>query len=181
MNDDEFFDLCMINRKLRIERNSHGVITVAEPAGAETSYRNCDLSRQLANCSQEDGRGRAFASNTGFILPDSATLAPDAAWVLKSRLDLLTKEQKRRFLPLCPDFVVELVSPSDRLKTVKDKMPEWMDNGAQLGWLIDPDRRAIYIYRPKQEPEHLTDIEHLQGELPVDGFDLDLTDIWAEL
>ena len=123
----------------------------------------------------------AFDSNTEYILPDGAALSPDASWVLKDRLDQFSKEQKGRFLPLCPDFVVELTSPTDRLPRVKAKMQEWMDNGARLGWLIDADRRTIYIYRPDQKPEEVVEVDHIIGEDPVGGFRLELTDIWQGL
>lgn len=181
MTDDEYFDFCVMNRKLRIERGSSGEITIQPPAGLETGYRNTDLTTQLNLWAKKDGRGRAFDSNTEYILPNGAALSPDASWVLKSRLDAFTKEQKRRFPHLCPDFVVELISPSDRLTAVKAKMQEWIDNGAQLGWLLDPDHRDVYIFRPNRQPEHLPNPHSLRGEAPVDGFELRLGDIWAGL
>jgi Uma2 family endonuclease len=181
LSDDEFFEFCTMNPELRIERSAHGEIIIMPPAGAETGYRNSDLTAQLTTWAKKDGRGRAFDSNTEYILANGAARSPDASWILKSRIDPFTKEQKRKFLPLCPDFVVELTSPTDRLKQVKTKMREWIDNGAQLGWLIDPDRLAIYIYRPVREPQQLSDIESIAGEAPVDGFRLELGDIWAGL
>src|SRR3989442_4432459 len=114
MDDEEYFEFCARNRKLRIERDANGDIIIMPPAGGETGYRNSDLTAQLGTWSKRDGRGRAFASNTEFILPNGAALAPDASWVRNSRLEQFTKEQKKRFLPLCPDFVVELMSPTDR-------------------------------------------------------------------
>jgi len=100
---------------------------------------------------------------------------------LKGRLAVFTKDQKKRFLPICPDFVIELMSPTDRLRGVKAKMREWMENGAALGWLIDPDARTVHVYRPHREPEALADIDHLEGEGPVAGFRLELSDIWRGL
>src|SRR5437763_3930616 len=174
MDDDEFFEFCASNPDLRIERNSNGEIIIMPPAGAETGYRNSDLTAQLATWAKRDGRGRAFDSNTEFVLPSGAALSPDASWVRNTRLDRFTKEQKKRFLPLCPDFVVELTSPTDRLNQVKKKMRAWMENGAALGWLIDADRRAVYIYRTATDnPEELVDIDHIKGEGPVDGFRLE--------
>jgi Uma2 family endonuclease len=181
MDDDEYFEFCARNRKLRIERDANGEIIIMPPAGAETGYRNNNLAVQLGTWSIRDGRGRAFDSNTEFILPNGAALAPDASWVQSSRLEQFTKEQKRRFLPLCPDFVVELISPSDRLPKVQAKMREWMENGAALGWLIDADRRTVYVYRPAHAPQELVDVDHVAGEGPVEGFRLELADIWQGL
>jgi Uma2 family endonuclease len=181
MDDDEYFEFCARNRKLRIERNANGEIIIMPPAGGETGYRNSDLTAQLTIWSKRDGRGRAFDSNTEFILPNGAALAPDASWVRSSRLEQFTKEQKKRFLPLCPDFVVELISPGDRLPRVQAKMGEWMENGAALGWLIDADRRTVYVYRPAHPPQELVDADHVVGEGPVEGFRLELADIWQGL
>jgi Uma2 family endonuclease len=181
MDDDEFFEFCAENRKLRIEREASGEIIIMPPAGGETSYRNFDLNGQLYVWSTRDGRGRAFDSNSEFFLPSGAAYGPDAAWVNSSRLAQFTKEQKRRFLYLCPDFVVELTSPSDRLSKVQAKMVQWIENGAALGWLIDADHQTVYIYRPGREPERLTGADHVDGEGPVEGFRLDLTGIWQGL
>jgi Uma2 family endonuclease len=181
MGDDEYYEFCMQNPDLRIEREANGEIIIMPPAGGETGYRNSDLTAQLAIWSKRDGRGRAFDSNTEFFLPRGAAYAPDASWVLRSRLAQFTKEQKKRFLPLCPDFVVELTSPSDRLSKVMSKMREWIDNGVALAWLIDADRRTVYIYRPGKEPEELVDADHIDGEGPVEGFRLDLSEIWQGL
>lgn len=181
MDDDQFFAFCQRYPGFRIERTSQGEIVIMPPTGGETSYRNVDLTRRLGNWARQDGRGRAFESNVEFILPNGAARSPDASWVLRSRIEALTRQQKRKFLPVCPDFVVELTSPSDRLKQVKAKMLEWMDNGVQLGWLLDADRKTAYIYRPSQEPEKVPHPRKLVGEGPVAGFVLDLTDIWAGL
>jgi Uma2 family endonuclease len=178
MDDDEFFEFCARNRKLRVERDANGEIIIMPPAGFETSCRNNDLSAQLYIWSKRDGRGLAADSNSEYLLPDGAARSPDASWVLKTRIGQFTKEEKRRFIHLCPDFVVELTSPSDRLPKVKAKMREWMENGAALGWLIDPDIRTVYIYRPGQEAEELVGVDHVSGEGPVDGFRLELGDIW---
>jgi Uma2 family endonuclease len=178
MSEAEYFDFCSQNSDLRIERDANGEIVIMPPTGDETSYRNSDLTAQLTAWSKRDGRGRTFDSNGEFLLSNGAARSPDASWVLKSRLDRHTKEQKRRFLPLCPDFVVELTSPSDRLPKVKAKMREWMENGASLGWLIDADSRTVYIYRPGQDPEEFVGVDHVTGEGPVEGFRLELADIW---
>jgi Uma2 family endonuclease len=181
MNDAEYFEFCDRNRKLRIERYANGEIIIMPPTGFETGYRNNEVSRQLGNWARADGRGIALDSNTEYILPNGAALSPDASWLLRDRLEQFTKEQKKRFLQLCPDFVVELISPTDRLSRVKTKMREWIENGVALGWLIDADRRTVYIYRPGEDPQELVDIDHVLGEGPVAGFRLDLTDIWRGL
>lgn len=181
MDDDEFFEFCAENRKLLIEREANGEITIMPPAGGETGNRNYGLNGQLYIWSKRDARGQGFDSNTGFLLPNGAAYAPDAAWVLNSRLAQLTKEQKKRFLPLCPDFVVELIFPTDRLSKVQAKMQTWIENGAALAWLIDADQRTVYIYRPGKDSEPLTGVDHVDGEGPVAGFRLELSDIWQGL
>lgn len=181
MTDDEYYHFCTINPDLRIERTVEGDILIMPPAGLESGFRNNELAAQLRDWARKDGRGRAFDSNTGYILPSGAAYAPDASWVLRSRITTLTKEQRRKFAPLCPDFVVELMSPSDRLPQAKAKMREWIDNGAQLAWLLDPDHRTAYIYLPGRDPGQLIDPERLIGEGPVAGFVLELADIWADL
>jgi len=179
MTDDEYFQFCQINRKLRIERTAQGDILIMPPAGFESGRRNNELARQLGNWAQKDGRGLAFDSNTEYLLPNGAAYSPDASWVLSSRVQTLTPEQKRTFPPLYPDFVIELMSPSDRLSKAKAKMKEWIANGVQLGWLLDPDHRTAYVYRPGAEPEQIADPERLAGEGPVVGLVLELAVIWA--
>jgi Uma2 family endonuclease len=163
MSDEEYFRFCVANPDRRIERTAEGEIVIMPPT--ETSNRNMDLSSQLQQWAKRDGRGKTLDSNVEYILPSGAARSPDASWVLRSRLATLTADQKKKFPPLCPDFVVELRSPSDRLRQVQAKMPEWMDNGAKLGWLINPEARTVYVYR-------------VQGDVPVDGFVMDMTDIW---
>lgn len=178
MTADQFFEFCQINRDWRMERTVQGDILIMAPAGGEASSRNLELSAQLRNWAKRDGSGVAFDSSAGFTLPDGATRSPDAAWVRKARLKNLTAEQKQKFLPLCPDLVVELLSPSDRLSTAQDKMQEYLENGAQLGWLIDPKHRRVYVYRPGVDVQCLEDPETLPGEPLLSGFLLDLKEIW---
>jgi Uma2 family endonuclease len=181
MTDDEYFQFCADNPDLRIERSAEGDILIMPPVGGESSFRNSELTVRLGNWARKDGRGRAFDSSVEYFLPSGAAYSPDASWVLRSRLDKLTRDEKRKFPRLCPDFVVELMSPSDRLPKLKAKMCEWMETGAQLGWLLDPDRRTAYIYRLGREPERLLTPERLTGEGPVTGFVLELQEIRAEL
>ena len=174
LSDDEYYDFCAANPDLRIERTSEGEIEIMPPTGFESGYRNNGISAQLYVWAEADGRGLAVDSNTEYLLPDGSARSPDASWVHRSRLAGLSSEQKRKFAPICPDFVVELMSPSDRLSRVQAKMHQWIDNGAQLAWLIDPDCRTVYIYRPGQPPEQLIGPMEVRGEHPVDGFVLAL-------
>jgi Uma2 family endonuclease len=181
MSSDEFFDFCQANSFFRIERMADGEIVIMPPAGDESSHECARMNARLFNWAERDGRGRVFDSSAGFKLPNGATLSPDASWISHVRLATVTREQIRKFAPICPDFVVEVQSPSDSVPRLKRKMHEWIHNGAQLGWLILPDSKTVYVYRPGQEPEFLTNITQLKGEGPVEGFVLDLTEIWSQL
>jgi Uma2 family endonuclease len=182
MTDDEYFDFCQINSDLRLERTAEGEIIIVPPAGAESSYQSGDVFGQLRNWAKEDGRSKAFDASSEFILPTSAALSPDAAWVSNQLLSLLSKEQRRKFLRVAPEFVIEVMSPSDRLPAAKRKMLDWIRGGVQLGWLVDGDAQTVYIYRPgEQESEQKTGVAKLAGEGPAAGFELDLTDVWAGL
>jgi Uma2 family endonuclease len=181
MDDEEFFDFCMNNPDLKIEREANGEIVLMPPAGGESSFRNNDIQFELTTWSRKDGRGRVFGPDVSFVLPSGAVRGPDAAWILKTRIEALSREQKRRFLPLCPDFVIELLSPSDRISKAKLKMQEWIDNGASLGWMLDPEHRTVWIYRPEQEPEQIKNPLFVDGEGPVEGFRLDVAVAWEDL
>lgn len=178
MNPDQFFDFCQVNRDLRIERTAKGEIIVMTPAGGETGGRNSEIARQLGNWAIVDGTGNTFDSSTGFSLPLGGDRSPDAAWVLRSRLAPLTAEQRRKFLPLCPDFVVELRSSSDRISTVREKMQMFMENGARLGFLVDPQSRQVTVYRPGAEPQVLNNPETVSGDPELPGFTLEMARIW---
>jgi Uma2 family endonuclease len=181
MTDDEFFDFCQLYPDFRIERTAEGEVIIMPGTGLETGSRNNELSRQLGNWAIEDGRGTTFDSNTEYLLPSGAARSPDASWVDNTRLAKLTREQKRKFTQICPDFVAELTSPSDRLSRVQQKMREWIENGVQLGWLLDADNRTAYVYRPGHAPETVVEPERLEGERPVARFVLELESIWASL
>lgn len=178
MTDDQFFDFCQINRELRIERTAKGDIIIMTPAGGETSWRNSELVTILNIWAKRDGTGVVFDSSGGFILPNGATRSPDVAWVKRSRLTSLSSLQKKKFLPLCPDFVIELRSPADRLQDLQDKMVEYLANGLQLGWLIDPEARQVYMYRPAGEVEELNEPATISGEPVLVGFVLNIEEIW---
>lgn len=176
--DDEFFELCEINRDLRLERTAEGDIIVMPPTGFETGDRNAEITTQARTWSKKDGRGVLVDSSTGFKLPNGADRSPDAAWVLRSRLATVASEKKKKFLPLCPDFVIELKSPTDKLADVEAKMREYIENGTQLGWLVNPETRRVHVYRPGAEVEILENAESVSGEPLLTGFTLDLREIW---
>lgn len=178
LTDDEFFALCQLNRDLRFERTSQGDIIIMPPTGAATGVRNADITRQLGNWAKRDGTGAVFDSSTGFKLPNSADRSPDAAWIPRSRLATVTAEQKEKFPPLCPDFVIELLSPTDTLAATQAKMTEYIENGAQLGWLIDPEMRQIHVYRPHQAVVVLKNVAEIGADPELPGFVLDLREIW---
>ena len=178
LSDDEFFALCQINRDLRFERTAEGDIIIMAPTGAETGTRNADITAQLRNWAKHNGEGVAFDSSTGFKLPNRADRSPDGAWVLRSRLATLSREEKQKFLPLCPDFVIELLSPTDRLDSTKAKMDEYIENGSRLGWLIDPESRHVHVYRPNSLVVTMENVSEISADPELPGFVLDLKEIW---
>ncbi len=178
MSDEQFFEFCQLNRDLRIERTAEGDLRIMPPTGGETSHRNAKLIMQVMFWAKQDQTGVVFDSSGGFDLPNRATRSPDVAWVRRSRLQALPKEQKQKFIPLCPDFVIELRSRSDSLKQAKDKIQEYIENGAQLGWLIDADNKRIYVYRPGKKVEQLDNAQTISGDPILPGFVLDLGEIW---
>ena len=178
MTEDQFFVFCQRTHDVRIERNAEGEILIMPPTGGATSNRNIELAMQLQLWAKRDGTGIAFDSSGGFYLPNTATRSPDASWVLRWRYDELTRREQDRFLPLCPDFAIELKSPSDRIPVLKEKMEEYIDNGLQLGWLIVPEQKTVYIYRPHVSVEVLENPNTVSADPVLPGFVLDLSDIW---
>lgn len=177
LTDDAFFSFCQENKDYRIERTAEGKIEIMPVTGGRTSHRNLELAMQVQLWARADKRGLGFDSNGMFRLPSAAMRAPDVAWIERSRLASISERQKDRFIPLCPDFVIELASPSDRLPTLQAKMCEWMENGCQLGWLIYPPTRSVYVYRG-ENVEHLDSPDAIDGEGPVAGLRVDLALIW---
>ncbi|MEG3894449.1 MULTISPECIES: Uma2 family endonuclease [unclassified Microcoleus] len=177
LTDEQFFQLCQNNRDYQFERTVSGALIIMPPTGSETSKRNMDLSYQLQAWSRQNNLGVAFDSSGGFTLRNGADRSPDASWVKKERWDALTPEQKESFAPLCPDFVVELRSRTDSLKKLREKMQEYIDDGAKLGWLIDRQNRRVEIYRPDREVEIIQNPATLSGEDVLPGFVLDLAEI----
>ena len=178
LSDDQLYEFARLNRELRIERNAQGELIFMAPTGGETGHSSLEIAIQVGIWSKRNGTGMAFDSSTGFRLPNGAMRSPDIAWIRNSRLDILTDDEKKKFIPLCPDFVIELRSPSDSLSVLKNKMQEYLDNGLQLGFLLDPERRQVYVYRPEMAVEILDDPDAVSGEPILPGFVLNLREIW---
>lgn len=178
LSDEQFYQLCINNRDLRLERNANGDLLIMPPTGGETGNRNGRLTQQLFNWSDRAATGIAFDSSTGFKLPNGADRSPDASWIPLAKWDSLTDEQKQKFLPLCPDFVIELLSPNDKLAKTQEKMQEYLANGMRLGWLINRQRQQVEIYRQNQNFEVVDAPQNLSGEDVLSGFVLDLAPIW---
>jgi Uma2 family endonuclease len=177
---EQFEVLAIANQDLQLERTAQGELIVNPPTGGESGKRNLKISVQFGNWVEENEElGEGFDSSTGFTLPDGAIRSPDASWVSRERWESLTPEQKKGFVPLCPDFVIELRSESDSLATLQTKMCEYIDNGTRLGWLIDPRNRRVEIYRPATEVEGLVNPIALSGEEVLPGFILNLKRVWG--
>jgi Uma2 family endonuclease len=179
MSDDQFYQLCRNNPELKFERNAHGELIVMPPTGGETGRRNSNLITDVTLWNRQTRLGQVFDSSTCFKLPNGADRSPDVSWIRQDRWDGLTPEQKEKFPPICPDFVIELMSPSDTLATVRAKMQEYMDNGVKLGWLLNRKDRQVEIYRPDRAVEVLQSPGSLSGETVLPGFVLNLDMIWG--
>ena len=177
-NDTQLFNFCQQNEVLRIEQTAEGEVIIMPPVGGEGSHRNFNLYGPFAAWGERMGGGRFFDSSGGFKLPNGGMRSPDLSWIKQERLDKLTAKQKKQFLPLCPDFVVELRSQSDRLSMLQEKMAEYLANGARLGWLIDPLEKQVFVYRPGAPVEHLKEPATLSGEPVLAGFTLELARVW---
>ncbi|NES80597.1 MAG: Uma2 family endonuclease [Moorea sp. SIO2B7] len=178
LTDEQFFQLCLNNRELRFERNAKGDLIIMSPAGGETSNRNIEIAYQLQAWSRQKNLGVAFDSSGGFKLPNGADRSPDASWIPLEKWNALTSEQQQKFLPLCPDFVIELRSPSDNLKPLQNKMKEYLENGTKLGWLINRKNQQVEIYRQVKDVEILESPSSLSGEDVLPDFVLNLQTIW---
>ncbi|GBF81346.1 Uma2 family endonuclease [Aphanothece sacrum] len=178
LTDEQFYQLCQDNRDLRFERNSNGDMVIMPPTGGETSNRNSEITYQLQAWNRQNKLGVTFDSSGGFTLPNGADRSPDASWILLEKWNNLTSQQRQKFLPLCPDFVIELRSPSDNLKSLQDKMKEYLENGTRLGWLINRKTQQVEIYRQRKEVEILDNPQTLSGEDILPNFVLDLELIW---
>ena len=180
-SDEDYWAFCEANRDLRIERTAEGEIVIMPPAGGESGFRNGEVITELKIWARKDGRGQSVDSSVQFFLPDGSALSPDAAWVSNESLSRLTKQQRKKFLRLSPEFIVEVLSPTDNLKEAKAKMELWIANGVQLAWLIDGDAETVYIYRKGQPMRTRRHIRELAGDGPVAGFVLNLVPVWEGL
>lgn len=180
MSPDQFLKLCSQNGDLRLERTSEGDIVVMAPENSETGNTSFNLTGRFFLWVETDGTGVGFGSSAGFTLPNGAVRSPDVSWIRRARWEAIPREERGKFAPICPDFVLELRSPSDSLRFVQSKMQEYIDNGAQFGWLIDPIQHQAHIYRPGVSPEVLDRPDSLFGEPVLPGFVLDLRTVWAE-
>jgi Uma2 family endonuclease len=175
---EQFNELARFNQDLRLELTAKGDLIIMPPTGGETGERNFEISGQLWQWNRENRLGKAFDSSTGFRLPNGATRSPDVSWIKQDRWEALTSEQRNKFLPLCPDFLVELVSESDEREDTRKKMREYIENGLQLGWLIAPKTKTVEIYRPQTNVECLDNPKTLSGDRTLPGFLLNLENIW---
>ncbi len=178
LSEEDFLAMCAANPELRLERDARGEVLIMPPEGGESGYRGQAVGAALYNWAVANGEGVAFGSSTGFQLPDGATRSPDAAWVRRERLAALSAEDKRRFLPLAPDFVIEVRSPTDRLAELQDKMAAYAAVGVRLGWLIDPETRTVQVYRPHRPVATATAPAAISADPELPGFSLELAKVW---
>ncbi|RCJ24220.1 hypothetical protein A6S26_19550 [Nostoc sp. ATCC 43529] len=172
LTDEQFYQLCMANKNLNLELDAKGELIIVPPVGGESGNQEADLITDLNIWNRQTKLGIVFSSSTIFSLPNGAKRSPDAAWVELSRWQALTVEQRQKFPPLTPDFIIELRSQSDSLKTLQDKMQEYIENGLRLGWLINPQAKEVEIYRPEHPVELLKMPALLSGEEVLPGFEL---------
>ena len=178
LTDDQFYQLCRNNPEIKFERNAKGEVIIMSPTGGETGNRNSEINADFVIWNRRTKLGKVFDSSTCFKLPNGADRSPDVAWIKQQRWDALKPEQRQKFPPICPDFVLELMSPTDRLTVTQAKMEEYLANGVSLGWLINPQARQVEIYRPGQVVEMLNSPKTLSGEEVLPGFVLDLHYLW---
>jgi Uma2 family endonuclease len=178
LTDEQLFRLCVSNRDIQIERTNTGELILMSPTGGETGWRNSYITTEMYSWNRQSRLGITFDSSTGFSLPNGAMRSADVAWVRLERWEALTKEEREKFPPLCPDFVIELRSKSDRVEVLQDKMQEWIANGCQLAWLIDPSNETVYIYRASGVADTLTSFDAaISGEDVLPGFKLELKEL----
>ena len=179
LTDEELYKIDAANEDLRIETNAEGDLEVMPPPFPETSRKNIAIDARLWIWAEKDKTGVCFESSAKFTLPNGAKRMPDAAWILKERYFALPqKEREERFARIAPDFVIELRSKSDRLRNLQKKMKEYAASGVRLGWLIDPYQKKVHVYRQNGEIEILENPARVSGEDVLQGFELDLTEIW---
>ena len=179
LTDDQFYELCRKNPDVKFERNAKGELIIMSPTGGETGNCNSEINANFVIWNRQTKLGKVFDSSTGFKLPNGADRSPDVAWIKQERWDTLTPQQKEKFPPIAPDFVLELMSPSDTLQKIQEKMQEYRDNQVKIGWLIDRKTRRVEIYRLGQEVEVLESPTELSGEDVLPGFVLNLQIVWG--
>jgi Uma2 family endonuclease len=175
LTDEQFYQLCQNNRELNFERTAKGELIIMPPVGGESGNREADLIIDLGIWNRQTNLGYTFSSSTIFKLPNGADRSPDAAWIRRERWEALTPEQRRKFPPIAPDFVIELRSATDDLESLRQKMQEYMDAGVQLAWLINPQQQQVEIYRPEQNVEVRNLPTELSGENVLPEFSLNLS------
>lgn len=178
LTDEQFYQLCRANSDVKFERNAKGELIIMPPTGGGTGKRNIEIAADFVIWNRQTRLGICFDSSTCFRLPKGGDRSPDVSWILQSRWDALTPDEQEKFPPICPDFVLELMSPSDNLKVIQEKMKEYIDNGIRLGWLINRKSQTVEIYRQGQEVEVLQSPTTLSGEDVLPGFVLNLLPIW---
>ncbi len=179
LSDEDFFEFCQLNREWRIERTEEGDLIIMPPTGSKTGALNFNLTVKFGIWAEKDGTGKGFDSSTGFTLPNGAKRSPDLSWIRLERWNALTEEEQKRFAPICPDFVVELRSESDSLEALQEKIKEYIENGAQLGWLIDPVEQRVFVYRPHADALLIEQPQTLSGEPLLPEFTLEMKEIWS--
>src|SRR6266568_7104400 len=177
LTEDQFLRLCSENRDFRLEMSVQRELIIMPPPGSKTGKRSSKINQRLANWTDQDGTGICFGADTGFTLPNGAKRGPDAAWLLRKRWDRIPEEQQERMAPICPDFVIELRSPSDLLSDIEEKMQEYIANGARLGWLLDPFDNCAIIYCSGQTPVRIESPTVLSGDPVLPGFHFDFREI----
>ncbi len=178
LSEQQFFELCQANPDIKIERNARGALIFMPPTGGETGKRNAKVTSRFVVWNEDTGLGEVFDSSTGFKLPNGANRSPDVAWVKQERWEALPPELREKFPPIAPDFVLELMSPSDNLETAQAKMQEYLENGVRLGWLINRQKRQVEIYRPDSPTQTLDAPKQLFGREVLPGFTLNLNVVW---
>lgn len=178
LTPDQLLEPSSLNRDLRLEMTAEGGLIVMNPTGGWSDRRKMNLATRVGTWAERDGTGVAFDSSTGFVLPNGAIRSPDASWIENTRLEALGDEQLEKYLPLCPEFVVELLSPSDRLSAAHENMREYTENGARLGWLLVPASKRVYVYRSGGSVEEFEDPAKLSAEPVLPGFTLEVRAVW---
>ena len=180
LTDDELFDVAMSNTDYKIERDADKNLILIESSGFESDNTSFEIAREVGNWNEETQQGKVVASNAGFALPSKAMRSPDAAWISNKIIDEIPAEMRKKFLPACPEFIVEVKSPSDTVAELKEKMVEWIENGCELAWLVNPDDESVWVYRKNEEPFLQSFKQILTGYDVLKGFELNLSKLFKK-